>query len=107
MKYALTAMIAFGFIGMAHADERKISWSCHDTGKNSQQCQIKNTGSVDASVCMDVVKVCSDGDHVTRFCSEMLRPGEVDTKVVSGFEPKVRLLVRCMGTEYRNKNFFE
>ena len=79
--------------------------SCSDTGKNSKQCQVKNTGLNDMAVCMDVVKVCSDGDHVADFCSGQIAPGNIETLVVKNFVPKVRLLVACQGTEFRNKEF--
>lgn len=78
---------------------------CQDTGKNSKQCTVKNTGANDMEVCMDVVKVCSDGEHVADFCSGQLAPGQVDSRVVKNFVPKVRLLVACQGTEFRNQEF--
>lgn len=107
MKNALIGLVAaLTFIGMAHADEGEAyAVACRDTGKNSKQCQVKNTGTVEMEVCMDVVKVCSDGDHVAQMCSGRIAPGQLESVVVKNFAPKVRLLVSCQGTEFRNKYF--
>lgn len=80
-----------------------MKWNCRDTGKNSMQCIFKNDGSVEADICMDVVKVCKGGDHVAAVCTDKMRPGEVDTRVVTGFDPKIKFLEGCMGVEYRRK----
>lgn len=92
----------------AHADDDgTFQWKCRDTGKNSKQCDVKNTGHAAAEICMDVVKVCNGrqagGEHSAQFCSGRLKPNEVDTKVVKDFYPKVGLFERCSGTEFRNK----
>ena len=108
MKNALIGIIALlTFAGVAHADEGEAYiMRCQDTGKNSKQCQVKNTGAVEMEICMDVVKVCSDGDHVAKFCSGRIMSGQLESFVVKNFEPKVRLLVGCQGTEFRNKYFY-
>lgn len=108
MKNALlilsTALVLLA--NTAHAQSpQNFSMGCKDTGKNSKQCIVKNTGTQPMEVCMDVVKVCSDGDHVADFCTGQLAPGQVDTRVVKNFVPKVRLLVACQGTEFRNQEF--
>jgi len=91
---------------LAHAQRAQdYAMRCRDTGKNSKQCEVKNTGTNDMEVCMDIVKVCSDGDHVADFCSGQLSPGQIDSKVVKNFVPKVRLLVACQGTEFRNQEY--
>jgi hypothetical protein len=107
MKNALIGLIALlTFAGTAQAEEGEAYvMRCTDTGKNSKQCQVKNTGTVEMEVCMDVVKVCSDGDHVAPFCSGRIAPGQLESIVVKNFAPKVRLMVGCQGTEFRNKYF--
>lgn len=105
MKYAIGFIVACGIFGTmpAHADGNGFKWSCAGTGKNSMQCSIKNDSQVEASICMDVVKVCKDGDHYATLCSSRLRPGDVESKVLAKFEPKILLFEKCMGTEYRDK----
>jgi hypothetical protein len=107
MKNALIGLIAsLALFGLAHADDGEAyAVRCQDTGKNSKQCQVTNTGRVEMEVCMDVVKVCSDGDHVAPMCSGRIAPGQSEPVVVKNFTPKVRLLVSCQGTEFRNKYF--
>jgi hypothetical protein len=107
MKNVLIALASLALaVGAAHADPREAyAVRCQDTGKNSKQCEIKNTGTIDMEICMDVVKVCSDGEHTANFCSGRISPGQLETKVVTKFDPKVRLLVACQGTEFRNKIF--
>jgi hypothetical protein len=79
-----------------------FKWSCKPTGKNSMQCTVENHASREAGVCVEVVKVCKDGDHVAELCSGPMRPGEVMQRVVKDFRPKVRLFESCQGTEYRD-----
>ena len=83
-----------------HAAATEVT--CSPTTKNSMQCVFKNTGTVEALTCLEVVRVCRDGEHVGNVCGGWLAPGAVDSKVVTGFTPKVRFLTTCMGTEYRN-----
>ncbi len=107
MKTALGFFIVCGILGAlpVHAQEERlmVQWRCADTGKDSMQCAIRNNKFEDSGLCMDVVKVCKDGDHVVTVCSALLKQGETDIKVVAGFQPKIRYFSHCMGTEYRNK----
>ena len=83
--------------------QEKFRTQCKDTGRNSMQCVIKNDTSREAEICMDVVKVCKDGDHVASVCSGLLRPGDLTSKVVHDFFPKVKFFAGCMGSEFRNR----
>lgn len=108
MKIGIGIALMVSILGCAisaadAAPAGNFQWKCTDTGRNSMQCIVKNTGYEDNDICMDVVKICKDGEHISMFCSGTLRPNESDTKVVKDFEPKVRFLAGCMGVEYRNK----
>lgn len=98
----LIAMI-FG-AGIAQAqDAGESGVMCRPTGKNSMQCQIKNGTSKTIEICADVVQVCKRGDHVATMCSGELAPGDIRSKVVAAFQPKVGLFESCMGGEIRNR----
>lgn len=103
MKRLLIPLVLLAGLN-AHAAEspQGFKWACKDTGKNSMQCQVKNDADYEAGVCVEVVKVCKNGEHVAELCSGPMRPGEVRARVVTGFQPKVRLLESCQGTEYRD-----
>ena len=106
MKNALIGLVLLACVGISQADDgQAFEMRCQDTGKNSKQCVVKNTGKVEMEVCMDVVKVCSDGDHVAQMCSGRIAQGGTESVVVKDFSPKVLLLVSCQGTEFRNKYF--
>jgi hypothetical protein len=100
MLFAAAVMMA----ASAYAAEEPygFKWSCKSTGKNSMQCTVENHADREAGVCVEVVKVCKDGDHVADMCSGTMRPGEVLQRVVKDFRPKVRLFESCQGTEYRD-----
>jgi hypothetical protein len=104
MKWILVLVAAL-LMSAAQAGEGggQFEWKCTDTSRNSMQCTFKNNAEVSDDLCMDVVKVCKDGDHVATICTGTLRPHETDTKVVKGFDPKIRLFEKCQGVEYRNK----
>lgn len=87
----------------AHAQQGSFEYKCRDTGRNSQQCTVRNSGQAELELCVDVVKVCKGGDHVATLCTGMMKPGEVTSKVLPAFYPKVKLLESCMGTEFRNQ----
>jgi hypothetical protein len=103
MKRAIFAL-AFLLVASAQAAEEPhgFRWSCKPTGKNSMQCTVQNNSDRDAGVCVEVVKVCKDGDHVAELCSGPMRPGETRARVVREFQPKVKLFESCQGTEYRD-----
>lgn len=104
MKYLFLAFSSFlCAAAVAQTEQGAFQWKCQSTGRDSMQCAIKNTGTVEASVCLDVVKICREGEHTATLCSDRMRPGEVDTKVLTNFSPKVKFLEKCMGTEFRSK----
>jgi hypothetical protein len=82
----------------------KVQWRCRDTGRNSMQCAVKNDSGREVALCVDVVKVCKDGEHVAELCSGQMRNGEQVSKVVHDFYPKVKFFAGCMGIEYRNSS---
>jgi hypothetical protein len=105
MKRLLAGLLAVVAIG-AHADDvsgHTMEWKCKETGRNSMQCAVQNKLPRDAELCVDVVKVCKDGDHVATLCSGPLRSGESTAVVVRDFQPKVKFFAGCMGVEFRNK----
>jgi len=104
MKKVLAALAVFITV-TAHAQEAEggFRWACQSTGKNGMQCVIKNTNREPMELCVDVVKVCKNEDHHATMCSGTMQPGEVASKVVRDFRPKVRLFESCMGVEYRDK----
>jgi hypothetical protein len=87
----------------AQTEGNGMQWRCRDTSKNSMQCEFRNSGKADADLCVDVVKVCARGDHTAPVCTDRMRPGDVDARVVNNFTPKVGLLESCQGIEYRRK----
>jgi hypothetical protein len=98
----LAAVILLAASAQAAEEPHGFRWLCKPTGKNSMQCTVENHADRAASVCVEVVKVCKDGDHVAELCSGPMRPGEVRARVVRDFQPKVRLFESCQGTEYRD-----
>lgn len=90
-------------LGDEMAREANFRWQCRDTGRNSKQCTVENRTWSTAELCVQVVKVCKDGDHVATLCSGVMRPGEMTNVVLREFEPKVKLFEKCMGTEFREK----
>ena len=68
------------------------------------QCQIKNTGTVPAGMCVEVVKVGKSGDHAAYVCTDRMNPGEVESRVVDNVDPKVKFLESCYGVEYGKKH---
>ena len=104
MKFLIFMLFVLGLTGAAaQENQESFQWKCQNTGRDSMQCMIKNSGTVEASVCMDVVKICQYGEHVATLCSDRMMPGEVNAKVLTNFQPKVKLLEKCMGTEFRSK----
>jgi hypothetical protein len=91
-------------LGDELAKQDKISVQCKDTGRNSMQCMVRNNTSRDADYCVDVVKVCKDGDHVATMCSGLMHSGDATSKVVRDFQPKVKFFAGCMGIEFRNRS---
>lgn len=92
-------------LGDELAKEASFSWRCVPTGKNSVQCQFKNTSTRPAGFCVEVAKVCKPGDHSAYVCTGQMSPGDVESRVVNNFDPKVKLFESCQGIEYRNKHF--
>jgi hypothetical protein len=99
----LAAQASAQTLGDELARQEKFGWQCKDTGRNSMQCTVRNNTSREAELCVDVVKVCRDGDHVAMLCSGPMRSGEATSVVVHDFQPKVKFFAGCMGVEYRNK----
>lgn len=102
MKKILAALAVLVCVGaQAQTGARgTLQWKCEGTSRDSMQCVIKNTGKRPAGICVDVIKVCKFGNHYAQMCTGQLEPGETASKVVSGFDPKVKLLERCVGVEY-------
>lgn len=102
MKKVLAALAVLVCVGaQAQTGARgTLQWKCEGTSRDSMQCVVKNTGKRPAGICVDVVKVCKEGNHYAQMCTGQLQPGETASKVVSGFDPKVKLLERCVGVEY-------
>lgn len=88
--------------GPADTAHAGFQWACQDTGRNSMQCTVRNNTQAAGELCTDVVKVCKDGDHHAQLCSGRLRSGEVTSRVVHDFQPKVKFFAGCMGIEYRD-----
>ena len=84
-------------------EEANFRWQCKGTGRDSMQCTVQNNGRMEEEMCVDVVKICKDGDHTARLCTGMMRSGEIRSKVVHDFRPKVKFFAGCMGVEYRNR----
>jgi hypothetical protein len=102
MKKVLVMLAAFVTVA-AHAQtgaRGTLEWKCEGTGRDTMQCVVKNTGKRPAGICVDVIKVCKQGNHYAQMCTGQLQPGETASKVVAGFDPKVKLLERCVGVEY-------
>jgi hypothetical protein len=91
-------------LGDELARQEKFGVQCKGTGRNSMQCVVSNRTSRDAEFCTDVVKVCKDGDHVALLCSGPMHSGDITSKVVRDFQPKVKFLESCMGVEFRNRS---
>lgn len=91
-------------LGDQLARQEKFRTECKNTGRNSMQCAVSNNTSREAEMCVDVVKVCKDGDHVATLCTGPMQSGDVTSKVVRDFEPKVKIFERCMGIEFRNRS---
>jgi hypothetical protein len=87
---------------IAH-EHANFLWKCKGTGRDSMQCTIQNKSDMEEEICVDVVKVCKDGDHIARMCSGLMKSGEIRSKVVHDFRPKVKFFAGCMGVEYRNR----
>lgn len=103
MRVAIAILFACVAAGACAPEPGGFSWKCQPTTRNSMQCVIKNTSANRGEICMQVAKVCKGGDHLANLCSESMNPGEVTTKVIPSFEPKVKLLETCMGVEFRDK----
>ena len=111
MKIYIAALVAaFAVVALpleARAQDDSgtgFAWKCTPTGRNAMQCQIKNTGTVPAGMCVEVVKVCKSGDHAAYVCTDRMNPGEVEARVGDDFGPKVKFLESCYGVEYRKKH---
>lgn len=87
-------------VAREHANFR---WQCKGTSRDSMQCTVQNNSDMEEEMCVDVVKVCKDGDHTARLCTGLMRSGEIRSKVVHDFSPKVKFFAGCMGVEYRNR----
>ena len=104
MKRVLAMLAVVVSVGaQGEPSGNKIEWKCKETGRNSMQCAVQNNTRRDAELCVDVVKVCKDGDHVAMLCSGPLRSGESKAVVVRDFQPKVKFFAGCMGVEFRNR----
>lgn len=100
----LAAQASAETLGDELAKQGKFSAQCKNTGRDSMQCQVHNDTGREAEYCVDVVKVCKDGDHVAQLCSGLMRSGEATSKVVRDFQPKVKFFAGCMGIEFRNRS---
>ncbi len=83
--------------------EAKVEWNCEGTGPSSLQCEVKNSGTASGEACFDIALVCSDGDHLSHFCTGIIEPGAINQKVVTKFTPEIDLNTECQGMEYRNQ----
>lgn len=102
MRWMMAVAMAVSF-GAGAQEIDGFRWNCDPTGRNSMSCMVKNTGRAPAALCMKVVKVCKDGEKVADLCTGLMQPGELSTRVLAKFEPKVKIFEKCMGIEYREK----
>ena len=104
LAVVLTAQASAETLGDELARQEKFNVQCKNTGRESMQCMVQNNTSRDAEYCADVVKVCKNGDHVAQLCSGPMHSGEVKSKVVRDFQPKIKFFAGCMGIEFRNRS---
>lgn len=101
---SIVLVVASFMFMLGCSGEAQMRWECQATGTSSMQCSIENNGNEAGKVCFDVVAVCSDGEHVARVCSSVIKPGELEQKVVRDFNPPITYNTQCQGFEYRNED---
>lgn len=94
-------MLVVGAVAMQETRGKpEVSISCNAKG-NAGTCVVKNNGSADGNVEVDVVLVCRDGEHISHLTTLVTAKNHV-TKIIDGFSPEVGLFSNCAGIDYRN-----